>query len=534
MIWTKCPMKISSSGWNGQAEVAIPDNTSGRRYYYGAQNVSTDYARLLEKLKAEFVILLDKLSEDMPARLASVFKNGLCMEYPFPDNNNKPKDPQIHIYPLVLMPWFQKKYRQDRPETDPILFVDGKLVHWSKDVCFNCKMILDRAMKQCCAVHESCLKPLVSEKELPTEEWLAAHQTDTGHVGGEYRPIKQIVHTEAFESFSIYNITLDDKKLAEGKEKRSNAAITAANSRFIKEVSCPKCLISVNCGGYRGGGNWCKGPVIAEDYDYLFNNCEPWMVHTLLLTASENLMPEVVEAWRRMKSMIYILAPECGKATLDKNWDGKYDDDPRCVRMMRNCKGNHTARIPYLYLCKLVKAKPAGRWGDLPEKQAQSKVLRTIAYGLATRRIFSTAHIASGFGSHALELMCVEVFSDTSVKLTYDNDRRVWGRRYILTNEDFYAELVRFPGMQYTDGAAFTPERDCQNRVFRSAVNDKRLNVMMEEVKEAVRKFRYDRDNYSEEQMYEWLEERSKERCKKRRSSKQQASLPTGDPVTAT
>ena len=149
-------------------------------------------------------------------------------------------------------------------------------------------------------------------------------------------------------------------------------------------------------------------------------------------------------------------------------------------------------------------------------------------------RIFSTAHIASGFGSHALELMCVEVFSDTSVKLTYDNDRRVWGRRYILTNEDFYAELVRFPGMQYTDGAAFTPERDCQNRVFRSAVNDKRLNVMMEEVKEAVRKFRYDRDNYSEEQMYEWLEERSKERCKKRRSSKQQASLPTGDPVTAT
>ena len=536
MIWTKCPMKLSL--FSDRSTVTIPDKASSRSWYFTEHEMDPNYVSLLHRLKVEFVILIGKLGEAVNENwLASTFKNGVALQYPFVEGDrHTPDDPQIHVYPLVLIPWYQKKYRAENPETDPLLFVDGKPVHWTKDVCFNCNMMLDRSMKQCSAFHESCLKSLVSAKQLPTEEWLDAHRTDTAAMEqSDYRPIKKIMVAEAFEPFSIYNITLD-KKVAEAmREKRSAAAITASSSRFIKKVSCPKCMISGNCVGYRGGGSWCRGPLLPEDYDYLYNNCEPWMVHTLLLTKDSKLQPEVVEAWRRMKSTIYVLAPKCGKPAMDLNWTDRYTDDNRCVRLMRNCYGNHTVSMPYLHLCKVLKVPSVRKWAELPELYAQSKAMRSVAYGLASGRIRSTEQVVSGFGSHGITLMGVKLCADGGVSLLYNNSRHTFHRRYALSNAAFNEEIVRFPGLMHESGASFTIGRTLQIRVFQAAVNNRRLNITPEEVKTAIEQFKYDRDNFSEDQMYQWLEERSKERCRqKRRSSKPPVSSPTGEPATAT
>jgi len=541
-LWTKCPIKVTNNYGGGRATVAIPDKTHSRQWSYTAHEFDRKYSDVLTSLKTEFVILFTTLVNNGEEWLANTFRNGVAIQYPFPEPayaSDKKQDPQVHVYPLIMLPWFQRKYRSEKPEKDPILFVDGKLVKWTKDVCFNCSQMLDRSLRQCSAVHESCTKPLVSEKELPTPDWIAAHATATDNIDNfTFKPIKDMAVVEPFEPFTIYALTTDEAKVKKLQEQRSDAASMAAQSRFVQDVACKQCLRKDHCGGFRRGGTWCSGLHIAEDYDYIHEKCEPWMAHVMLLTQSEPIDSKLIRAWTSARTAAYVLRPYVGMPSMDPSWYGKYKTDSRSVVLMRNCGDNPTAFVPYLHACKLLNVQPVSKWSELPPSYKTSKSLRAVAYGLASGRIRSTTSISSGWGSRSVEVVGVTFVAGKHATLVYDNNRRNYNGRYqISDNEAFYSDLLRMPGMSYEDGVAYTGTRLAENSIFKEAVIKRRFSVMIDEVKEACRKFKVTSTKLETHPpaVYEWLEERSKERCRqKRRSSKKPVTSTTGEQITTT
>jgi hypothetical protein len=540
MLWTTCPVQVTKNRYGSDhADVTIPDRNT-RSWSRQTQQVELEYAKALESLNTEFVILFTELTEVTEQWLAQWFKNGLVVQYPF--NKVNKWTPQVHIYPLVLLPWFKKKYWPGHNETDPILLIDGKSVKWTEEVCFDCKMMLDRSMKQCGFGHESCIRALVSEKTPPTKAWNDAHKTimeaDAFPAGLEYRPIKKMMDMKPFESFTIHNLTTDEARVKQIQQERSDAASLAAQSKFVRTVACKQCFRRDHCYDFRFGGNRCGGLCLAEDYDYIHKKCEPWMAHVMLLTQHESIDSNLIRAWTRARTTTYVLRPYVGVPAMDPSWYEKYKTDLRCVVLMRNCKNNPATYVPYRHVCKLLNVQPVSKWSELPLDYKTSKSLRAIAYGLASRRIHSTVNIGSGWHSRSVEVVGVEFVAGKYVTLVYDNNRRSYSDRYRLNDgESFYSDLLNMPDMSCENKVTYTGVRLVENSVFRAAVIDRRFNVTIDEVKEACRKFSVKsvKPGTHPPLVYEWLEERSKERCRqKRRSSKQPASLTPGDQDTAT
>jgi len=538
MLWTTCPIQVTKNRYGSDhADVTIPDGNK-HRWSWQTQQVEPEYAEALELLSTEFVILFTELTEVTEQWLAQWFKNGLVVQYPFNSSSYSTCmcTPQVHIYPLVLLPWFKKKYRPEHSETDPLLLVDGKSVKWTKEVCFDCKMMLDRSMKQCGFGHENCIRALVSEKTPPTKAWNDAHKTimeaDAFPAGLEYRPIKEMMYVKPFETFTIYNLTTDEASVKRLQQDRSDAAFVAAQSKFVRIVACKQCLREGHCGGFRRGGSWCGGLYLAEDYDYIHKKCEPWMAHVMMLTRNEPIDSKLIRAWTSARTLAHVLRPFIGMPAMDSSWYNKYKTDLRCVVLMRNCGNNPSTYVPYLHVCELLNVQPVSKWSELPPDYKTSKSLRAVAYGLASGRMHNTTSVGSGWGYRSLEVISVEFVAGKFVTLKYSNNRRNYDYRYRLEEGSFYTDLLNMPGMSGTNGVAYTAVRLVENSVFRAAVIDRRFNITIDEVKEACRKFgvKSVKPETHPPLVYEWLEERSKERCRqKRRSSKKPTTSTAGE-----
>lgn len=543
-LWTQCPIKVERLYGDDRARVTIPDKQHARDWRHESQEFEGKYVALLAAFKPQFIIMFASLDngEISEEWLASTFRNGLAIQYPFPAvhyPDEKPHEPQVHVYPLVMLPWFQKKYRQEKKEDDPIMFVDGKIVKWTKDVCFTCPQMLDRSMRQCSAVHESCTNPLVSEKDPPSKEWFEAHATVTSDIAGfSYRAIEDMALIKPFEPFTIYGLTSNEAAIEKQKEKRSNSAAIAAQSRFVQKVACKQCMLKGWCGDFRRGGSWCKGLRLAEDYDYLHKKCEPWMTHVMLLTQHEPIDAKLISSWKGTRTPAYVLRPALETPFLNPAWHVRFKDDLRSVVMMRGCHGNPSTVMPYLYVCELLNVKSISEWNELPPSYKTSRSLRAVAYGLASGRIRSHVDIKAGWGSRSVEIVGIDFEAGKSVTMHYDNNRHNSGDRYRVNDtETLHHDLLALPGIRARDGASLPEGRLVENAIFHEAVINRRLNLTIDEVKKARRIFAVQsvKVNTHPSDMYAWLKERSKERCRqKRRSSKQPASLTPGETIIAT
>ena len=524
MIWTECLVTVANKAWGDTTRIGISDSTFQRSHRWIDTEVSVGYANLIKLRNTRFIILFDDLKNLSGRWLAETFRNGLAIARNFGDSEEP--DWQVHVYPLIMLPWFQKKYRQEPQINDPILFVDGKLLEWTKEVCYVCPKMLDRSMTTCHSFHSSCDYPFFTDKELPPEKWFDAHPLLREKLAEhEYRPAKELECSGPFQAFSIVNLTTSPDKMAKFKKERSDRSRTAALTRHVKAVACSQCAVKDYCFSCRGGGYYCKGPMLQEDYDYLHKGCKPWMAHALMLTRTASIDSKKVECWQRARSNAYVLCPNLGVPTHDSKWNSGYKNDKRQVMLMRPVGDNPRISMPYRYLCEILNIRPVKAWRDLPPEYKEAKALRAAAYGLSNKDIHRQMSVRCGFSYTDFELTEVTVDAQLNVRLAYNNNRRNHERRKHLGTSAFYEDILTLPGFG-ADGTEYTPRREKENELFREAVFEHRLNVTMEEVREAGIKYA------DESSRLAWLSERSKERCKRRRFSKRRTNSTAGVAVT--
>ena len=548
-LWTMCPVKVnmpSQSSYKDYAEVYIPDGKhygrSSSSWSSSPQQVTCEYAAFLQNLKTQIIILFSPTEQHDEAWLARTFKNGLALRYKFDSSRSRwgasgtEEKVQLHVYPLTLFPWFFKRYWKDN-ENDPVLFVDGKLVRWTNDVCFNCPQLLERSLQRCRVGHENCNRPLVSEVVLPAKEWIDAHATMTDNIEGfTFKPIKEMTVLAPFEKFSIQKLVDDPVAVTAMQRDRSAKAVKAAQSRFVKATACPQCLISSQCFSYRYGGSYCPGLHLPEDYDHLHEKCEPWMAHVMLLTQHELIAAKQIKEWKRLRAPAFVLRPALAPKT-ELTQTARLHDDSRRVIVMRDCYDNPWMSMPYLSVCELLNVQPVHTWDKLPISYKQSRSLRAVAYALTSGAIRGSTRVSGGWGTRSVELVQIKVNAARFVQLTYNNNRHSNRWTYDVNEATFYEDVIKLPGLERNSSSDLSPQRKAENMVFEAAIFQRRLNITVNEVKDAVQRFSMTAEDSDQRSpaMYAWLEERSKERWhQRRRSSKQPATSAVGEKATVT
>lgn len=482
MLWTTFQLKISGGTYGDTTTVKMPEETErGWRHRTVDSRLSSDFVRqiLYQHNKA---IILFTLEFDKKW-IAETLQNGIAFEYP-EDGDWEARgmeSPQVHIYPLAFLPWFRDRYRSevDSLAEDPFIFIDGKPLAWTKEICYSCPNLLERSVKKCFPVHRSCEYQLVDDKHSPPANcrWLREHAPQIDNLPQDgYKDVKSMSTAEAFEKFSICRLSTDEKALAKIKEDRSANAKTAALTRHWKKHACSQCEISTYCWAANRGASNCAGPVLQEDYDYFWQKTQPWMVHVLLLHGREMEASSITPEWDKARINAEVLAPYTGYASVTPHSD-KHKEDIRKVVVMRPIMGNPWAVIPYKVACALLNEKPVTKWAQIPKEFRDSRPVRAVAYGLAARLIRRQDSVRSAYSSREIELVELSV-KPNSVTLFYDNNKRSYAIRRSLGKADFYEDLRTLPGIE-GGNYVMTSLRKRQSELFRVALKE-RLKVTME------------------------------------------------------